>query len=108
MKKLIIILMVLSSCSKEDEEIILECVVDEIHSEDLGCHLPTKCEMFELNLYKDNGQRGCFVTYESNTGLEVDKGCILLADHQRKVDSVFCNSIIGYGYSWTAKQNCDC
>ena len=108
MKKLIIIILILSSCSKEDVEVTAECGVDEIYTEDLGCHLLTKCERLELNLYKDNGQRGCFVNYVSKTKVEIDKGCISFMEHQRKIDSVFCNSIVGYGYSWTANQSCEC
>ena len=108
MKKLLIIL-ILFSCGKEDKEVIPECGVDEIYTEDRGCHLPSPCEKLELNLYKDNGQIGCYSVYIVKPYEEIEKGCIPLIDFNKKRDTDLCENIkIGYGWRWTSNQNCNC
>jgi len=106
MKKLLIILL-LFGCGK-DKEVIPECGVDEIYTEDKGCHLPTQCERLELNIYKENNRMGCLLVYLIDPYKEVEKGCITFDKYLTRTDSVFCNRIIGYGHKWTYTETCNC
>ena len=65
----------------EAVEVIPECPTNQIYTKDQGCHVPSPCEKLELNLYRDNGQIGCYLIYKIEPYLEIEKGCIPLRFH---------------------------